>query len=84
MKNIIILLLVFILFGCTSIEIEIEETPVDTTTRTESEITEYHKINAEQAKQIMDSGEPYILLDVRTDSKYNEGHIEGAILIPRL
>jgi len=30
----------------------------------------------------MDSGEEYILLDVRTDQEFNEGHIGGAMLIP--
>jgi|GEM_PF-6986778 len=30
----------------------------------------------------MDSGEEYILLDVRTDQEFNERHIGGAVLIP--
>jgi len=43
---------------------------------------EYHKIPAEEAKELMDSGEPYVLLDVRTAAEFSEGHIEGAVLIP--
>ena len=39
-------------------------------------------ITAEEAKQIMDSQEGYIILDVRTQEEYDEGHIPGAILIP--
>ena len=39
-------------------------------------------ITAEEAKQIMDSEEGYIILDVRTQEEYDEGHIPGAILIP--
>ena len=39
-------------------------------------------ITAEQAKQIMDSEEGYIILDVRTQEEYDQGHIPGAILIP--
>ncbi|MDR2721422.1 MAG: rhodanese-like domain-containing protein [Coriobacteriaceae bacterium] len=42
----------------------------------------YHKISADKAKDMMDSGEPYILIDVRSDEEYQAGHIEGAILIP--
>ena len=44
--------------------------------------TEYMKITAEEAKQIMDSEANYIILDVRTDEEYAEGHIPNAILIP--
>ena len=40
----------------------------------------YIQISAEQAMTIMDEQEDYILLDVRTESEFAEGHIEGAIL----
>lgn len=39
-------------------------------------------ITAEEAKEIMDSQEGYIILDVRTQEEYDQGHIPGAILIP--
>ena len=39
-------------------------------------------ITAEEAKQIMDSEVGYIILDVRTQEEYDQGHIPGAILIP--
>ena len=42
----------------------------------------YVNITAEEAKRIMDSEEGYIILDVRTQEEYDEGHIPGAILIP--
>ncbi len=42
----------------------------------------YMSITAEEAKAIMDSGKGYIILDVRTQEEYDEGHIPGAILIP--
>lgn len=42
----------------------------------------YMNITAAQAKEIMDSQEGYIILDVRTQEEYDEGHIPGAILIP--
>ena len=41
----------------------------------------YLNITAEEAKQIMDSEEGYIILDVRTQEEYDQGHIPGAILI---
>ena len=42
----------------------------------------YMNITAAEAKQIMDSEEGYVILDVRTQEEYDEGHIPGAILIP--
>ena len=39
-------------------------------------------ISAAEAKAIMDKGEPYKLVDVRTGGEFSEGHIKGAILIP--
>ena len=42
----------------------------------------YEQISPEDAKRIMDSGEEYILLDVREQNEYDEGHIKGAVLIP--
>ena len=41
----------------------------------------YVNITAEEAKQIMDSEEGYIILDVRTQEEYDGGHIPGAIVI---
>ena len=40
------------------------------------------QIDAEQAKTLMDTETDYIILDVRTEEEYNEGHIPNAILIP--
>lgn len=42
----------------------------------------YMNITAEEAKQMMDTEENYIILDVRTQEEYDESHIPGAILIP--
>lgn len=39
-------------------------------------------ISGEEAKKLMDNLDSFILLDVRTEEEYNEGHIPGAILIP--
>ncbi len=42
----------------------------------------YEIITAEDAKKIMDSGEDFVILDVREQDEFDEGHIPGAILIP--
>ena len=42
----------------------------------------YVNITAEAARQIMDTEEGYIILDVRTREEYDQGHIPGAVLIP--
>ena len=42
----------------------------------------YMNITAEEAKKIMDTEEGYIILDVRTQEEFDQGHIPGAILIP--
>jgi rhodanese-related sulfurtransferase len=43
--------------------------------------TQYVKISPEEAKEIMDNEES-IVLDVRTKSEYDQGHIEGSVLLP--
>ena len=42
----------------------------------------YEQISAEQAKAIMDSETNYVIIDARTQSEFDEGHIPGAILMP--
>lgn len=42
----------------------------------------YEQITAEEAKNIMDSGEDFVILDVRDQDEFDAGHIPGAILIP--
>lgn len=59
--------IIFVLVGCTKV--------------TTSENISYQKITAEEAKKIIDS-ENVIILDVRTQEEYNEGHIKDAILLP--
>ena len=43
---------------------------------------EYMNITAEEAKKIMDTESDYIILDVRTEEEFAQGHIPGAMLIP--
>ena len=41
----------------------------------------YMNITAEEARQIMDSEDGYIILDARTQEEYDQGHIPGAVVI---
>lgn len=42
----------------------------------------YHSITPDEAKARMDSGDKIIIVDVRTQAEYDEGHIANAIVIP--
>lgn len=41
----------------------------------------YRQISQEEAKEMMDAGD-VVVLDVREQSEYDEGHIPGAVLLP--
>ena len=41
-----------------------------------------NQINNREAKKFILSNDNILLLDVRTEEEFNEGHIEGAVLIP--
>lgn len=69
MKKLMILLLAVLLLTACGQEKENDQGAV------------YVNITAEEAKQIMDSEEGYIILDVRTQEEYDQGHIPGAIVI---
>jgi len=70
MKNVIILLLAVMMLTACGQAKENDQGAV------------YLNITAEEAKRIMDSEEGYIILDVRTQEEYDQGHIPGAVLIP--
>lgn len=81
MKKIIFILIlsISVFVGCTDVKIDSE---LITQTEEVQPIIECKKISAEEAYNIMNDTDEYILLDVRTDSEFNERHIAGAILIP--
>lgn len=59
---------------------EIEE--IDDIEIEEEEPVEVMPISVERVYEIVTGGEDYIILDVRNQDEYEEGHIEGAVLIP--
>ena len=69
MKKLILLLLAVILLTACGKDKENDQGAV------------YVNITAKEAKRIIDSKEVYIILDVRTQEEYDEGHIPGAIVI---
>ena len=42
----------------------------------------YQQITAQEAKTMMDVGAGTIVLDVREQEEYDQGHIPGAVLLP--
>lgn len=43
---------------------------------------EYHKISQDEAKKRMDEHENSVIVDVRQENEYSEGHIKNAVLVP--
>jgi len=65
----------------------------DTATDSESDVTSgatvwdedsdpVRVISAEEARTMMNTLDSYIIVDVREQSEYDAGHIEGAVLVP--
>ena len=69
MKKLIFILLAVMLLTACGQDIENDQGAV------------YVNITAEEAKRIIDSEEGYIILNVREQDEYDEGHIPGAIVI---
>ena len=42
----------------------------------------YHQIDGQRALDMMNNETDYIIIDVRTESEYQQGHIKNAINIP--
>lgn len=84
MKKLFLLLICpMLLSSCGFSEVEDSASASETEISSESAVeAAYRKISAEESRDIMDSTEDFILLDVRTDEEFKEKRIDGAILIP--
>ena len=51
-------------------------------TNDSSNSSSYQQVDTETAKELIDTEDDYVILDVRTQAEYDESHIPGAILIP--
>lgn len=65
-----------------AIEASTEAAETEGSTESTEAAVVVNTIDAEKAIEMMTSGEPYVLVDVRTKAEYDEGHIEGALLLP--
>ena len=78
LKGLIVVMVFFLLSsglcGC-------EDKHSDTVLPAKEQIT-YEQISQQQAKQIMDSEDEYVIIDSRTEEEFAQGHIRDAILIP--
>ena len=70
MKRVLLLILsvVMLLSGCASAN--------------SSPSASYQQITQEEAKEMMKKDDGHIIIDVRRQDEYDEGHIPGAVLIP--
>ena len=57
-------------------------TACGTKTEETDQNTTFKGITAEEAMDLMETEEDYVILDVRTKEEYDEKHIKGAILVP--
>ena len=72
----------YIIFGIVLGIIVIIFLVYNTTTTGPEKSLGYKTITSEDAKIELDNDNSIILIDVRTQPEYNEGHIENSILIP--
>ena len=56
--------------------------PVSNESNQQGESIMYEQITPQQAKKLMETESDYMILDVREQDEFDEGHVEGAILIP--
>lgn len=71
MKTIIVILLIALLLFISFKFLTTKEEPT----------SNYNKITADKAKEMMEK-EDVIIIDVRTEDEYNTSHIKNAVLIP--
>lgn len=68
---VVLLLLTLLLVGCGSDDADDLK-----------EVTTFEQIAMSQAKELLETTDGYILLDVRRVDEYDSGHIPGAMLLP--
>jgi len=89
----ILMLFVIILAGCSGKEQPVDTGSVDVEVveqndsadgaGVENDVAEsYQRITQEEAMRMMEQDDNHVIVDVRRQDEYDEGHIPGAILIP--
>ena len=69
-KGIAALMALLLLSGCAA--------PAENT----EQAAEYRMVTMDEAIELMETEDDYIILDVRTEQEYAEGHIPGSVNIP--
>ena len=86
MLGIVSVMLCMLLVGCSNAEsiaiIGGADGPTAMRVDKTGENVMYEQITSQEAKAIMDTGEDFVVLDVREQEEYDAGHIHRAILIP--
>ena len=77
-----ILLMLLILTGCGSKDKQEKDIEQTTNTAESNNAESYRQISQEEAKAMMEADDGHIIVDVRTQDEFDEGHIPGAICIP--
>ena len=77
-----ILLIMTALFLTACTPKAVDNNQVGTISPTATAEAKYMKITPAEAKKQLESDKSIILVDVRTEAEYKEGHIKGSILIP--
>jgi len=76
-KYLFLIVLTLFLSACSNNEVSEKEVNTD---QEVTEKIEYIKISSEEAKEMM--SDDVLILDVRSQEEFDEGHIEGAVLLP--
>lgn len=72
-RNLVVLLIIVVLGASIVFSLQPNEVKMVT--------TQYTQITQKEAKEMMDNGN-VIVLDVREEDEYKQGHIENSILVP--
>lgn len=82
LKQIIVPILgAVVLFGLTGCGVDNKKENEEESMQ-EMETITYTQISADEAKLLMENESDYMILDVRTEAEFAEGHIPNAVLIP--
>lgn len=84
-KNMLLLTAAFIMLfaGCSSANQNAErESSAEQVIADESIVNSYTMISQDEAKEMMKKDDGHVVVDVRRQDEYDNGHIPGAILIP--
>lgn len=90
MRTLLVLLCLLLLSGCSKNSVSVGiiggadgPTQILVSSKQEEKKTmQFQCISQLEAKEIMDSGKAFVLVDVREQNEFDVGHIPGAILMP--